>query len=300
MSNSLLPLVRRSFLRTSVRRSIPTSLSCRTLMTLPAFSLEGKICVVTGAARGLGKEFLTAFAKSGARGACIDLSLEEGKASVKHITEHISSQSSTENCKPELRAYACDVTSEDQVKDTWGTIVKDFGKVDVVVTAAGIVENFEAENYAYDRWKKMIDINLNGSFLFAKEAGKYWIEQEIRGNLILVSSMSAKICVRPQKQAAYNASKGAVSLLGRSLATEWGPKGIRVNNLCPGYMKTDLIIDLLAKEGKHIEEGWVKDVPMGRLAHPSEMQGTIVWMASDASSYLNGSDIVVDGGYCCW
>lgn len=81
----------------------------------------------------------------------------------------------------------------------------DFGKVDVVVTAAGIVENFEAENYAYDRWKKMMDVNLNGSFLFAKEAGKFWIDQGIKGNLILVSSMSSQICVRPQKQAAYNA-----------------------------------------------------------------------------------------------
>ena len=73
---------------------------------------------------------------------------------------------------------------------------------------------------------------------------------------------------------------------------QWASKGIRVNSLCPGYMKTDLIINLLAKEGKHIEENWVKDVPMGRLGHPSELQGTIVWMASDASSYLNGSDIV--------
>lgn len=80
---------------------------------------------------------------------------------------------------------------------------------------------------------------------------------------------------------------------------QWGPKGIRVNNLCPGYMKTDLIIDLLEKEGKHIEEGWIKDVPMGRLAHPSELQGTIVWMASDASSYLNGSDIVSNSFSTC-
>lgn len=174
-------------------------------MTLGAFSLEGKTCLVTGAARGLGKEFLTAFALSGARGACVDLSLEKGQASIQHIAEHISSQPSTQNYKPELRAYACDVVSEQQVQDTWKAVVKDFGKVDVVVTAAGIVENFEAENYAYDRWKKMIDINLNGSFLFAKEAGKFWIEQGIKGNLILVSSMSAHVCVRPQKQAAYNA-----------------------------------------------------------------------------------------------
>ena len=174
-------------------------------MTLPSFSLEGKTCVVTGAARGLGKEFLTAFALSGARGACIDLSLQAGNDSIRHITEHIVSQPSTASYKPELRAYACDVTSEEQVQATWASIVEDFGNIDVVVTAAGIVENFEAENYAYDRWKKMMDINLNGSFLFAREAGKYWINNEMRGNLILVSSMSSKICVRPQKQAAYNA-----------------------------------------------------------------------------------------------
>jgi len=171
-------------------------------MTLPAFSLQGKTCVVTGAARGLGKEFLTAFALSGARGACVDLSLQNGQNGIKHIKQHIESVAST---TPNLRAYACDVTSESQVKDTWASIVKDFGQVDVVVTAAGIVENFPAEDYPYDKWNRMMDINLNGSFLFAREAGKYWLSQQMKGNLILVSSMSSKICVRPQKQAAYNA-----------------------------------------------------------------------------------------------
>jgi len=173
-------------------------------MILPTFSLEGKTCVVTGAARGLGKEFLTAFALSGARGACVDLSLQGGNDSIRHITEHVQ-KSTSPSYTPELNAYACDVTSEDQVKNTWSDILRRFGKVDCVVTAAGIVENFEAENYSYDRWRKMMDINLNGSFLFAREAGKYWIDHGMKGNLILVSSMSSKICVRPQKQAAYNA-----------------------------------------------------------------------------------------------
>jgi NAD(P)-dependent dehydrogenase (short-subunit alcohol dehydrogenase family) len=174
-------------------------------MTLSSFSLEGKTCVVTGAARGLGKEFLTAFALSGARGACVDISLENGKSSIKHITEHVATRDTPSSYIPDLRAYACDVTSESQVQDTWGSVIRDFGKVDVVVTAAGIVDNVEAEDYGFDRWKKMIDINLNGSFLFAREAGKYWLEENLKGNLILVSSMSSKICVRPQKQAAYNA-----------------------------------------------------------------------------------------------
>jgi NADP-dependent 3-hydroxy acid dehydrogenase YdfG len=206
MVSLLSPIVRRTLLRRSMVPHLATARQRRTLMTLPSFSLEGKTCLVTGAARGLGKEFLTAFALSGARGACVDLSLHAGQSSIKHITEHISSQPSTPSSyTPELQAYACDVTSEEQVQETWESIVKDFGKVDVVVTAAGIVENFEAENYAYDRWKKMLDINLNGSFLFAREAGKYWIDNKMKGNLILVSSMSSIICVRPQKQAAYNA-----------------------------------------------------------------------------------------------
>ena len=202
---SVLTAFRRSVLEKYVKFST-ASLHRRNLMTLPSFSLEGKTCVVTGAARGLGKEFLTAFALSGARGACVDLSLQGGKDSIKHINEHIASQSLTASSSaPDLRAYACNVTSESQVQDTWASIVSDLGNVDCVVTAAGIVENFEAENYDYERWRRMFDINLNGSFLFAREAGRHWIEREIKGNLILVSSMSSLICVRPQKQAAYNA-----------------------------------------------------------------------------------------------
>ena len=194
-------------------------------MTLSSFSLEGKTCVVTGAARGLGKEFLTAFALSGARGACVDLSLQGGNDSIERITELVTSQASNTSYTPELRSYACDVTSESQVQDTWASIVKDFGRVDVVVTAAGIVENFEAENYAYDRWKKMMDINLNGSFLFAREAGKYWIEQKMKGNLILVSSMSSIICVRPQKQAgsySWSLSSQSECLKSCETVSSWG------------------------------------------------------------------------------
>jgi NAD(P)-dependent dehydrogenase (short-subunit alcohol dehydrogenase family) len=203
-----LAIVRRKVLGKYLFAAAAASLQQRSLMTLPSFSLEGKTCVVTGAARGLGKEFLTAFALSGARGACVDLSLQGGKDSIKHISDHIASQSSASSHTLDLRPYACNVTSEEQVKETWASIVRDFGRVDVVVAAAGIVDNVEAENYEYDRWKKMIDVNLNGSFLFAREAGKYWIEQKMKGNLILVSSMSSKICVRPQKQAAYNAVSG--------------------------------------------------------------------------------------------
>jgi sorbose reductase len=146
-------------------------------MTLPSFSLEGKTCVVTGAGRGLGKEFLTAFALSGAKGACVDRSLSASQASVEEILSHVSTTTSS---NPDVRPYACDVTSESAVISTWARIVADFGKVDVVLTAAGIVDNVEAEKYDFSRWKKMFDVNLHGSFLFAREAGKYWIEKGIK------------------------------------------------------------------------------------------------------------------------
>lgn len=151
------------------------------------------------------------------------------------------------------------------MQQTFSQIVADFGKVDVLVTAAGIVDNVEAENYDFARWRRMMDINVDGSWLFAREAGKHMIQQQIKGSIVFIASMSATICVRPQKQAAYNASKGAVQMLSKSLATEWGPKGIRVNSLSPGYMHTDLIKGLLEKEGKDLFDGWVKDIPVGEL-----------------------------------
>jgi len=266
-------------------------LQYRTLRTLPSFSLEGKTCVVTGAARGLGKEFLTAFALSGARAACVDLTLEAGNSSIAHVASHVAATQPTEPA-PLLKAYACNATIESDVQATWAQIVADFGKVDVLVTAAGIVDNVAAEDYSFPRWRKMLDINLDGTWIFAREAGKHMLAHQIHGSIILIASMSATICVRPQKQAAYNASKGAVAMLAKSLATEWGPSGIRVNSLSPGYMRTDLIKGLLQREGKGLVDNWVKDIPMQRMAEPSELQGTIVWMASEASSYLNGSDVV--------
>ncbi|EXJ85508.1 hypothetical protein A1O1_05872 [Capronia coronata CBS 617.96] len=267
-------------------------LTCtRTLRTLPQFSLENKTCVVTGSARGLGKEFLTAFALSGARGACVDLSLKDCESSISSIVSHVQSSYPSDPA-PDLRAYECNATIENDVKSTWARIVDDFGKVDVLVTAAGIVDNVEAENYEYARWRKMMDVNLDGTWLFAREAGQHMLKHNIQGSIILIASMSATICVRPQKQAAYNASKGAVKMLSKSLATEWASRGIRVNSLSPGYMKTDLIKGLLEHEGKELVGSWEKNIPMGRMAEPHELQGTIVWMASDASSYLNGSDVV--------
>jgi NAD(P)-dependent dehydrogenase (short-subunit alcohol dehydrogenase family) len=258
---------------------------------LPSFSLENKVCVVTGAARGLGQQFLTAFALSGARGACIDLSLKDCEASIAATSEEVKAAYPDEPV-PELRPYQCNVTEEAEVKATWAKIVEDFGRVDVLVTAAGICANIAAEKYEYEEWRRVMNVNLDGSWLFAREAGSHMLEKGIAGSIILIASVCAQKCVRPQKQTSYNASKSAVVMLAKTLGAEWGPKGIRVNSLSPGYMKTHMTVGQEGEVGAQLAETWVKDIPLGRIGDPDELRGTIVWMASQASSYLNGSDVV--------
>ncbi|KAJ9493902.1 hypothetical protein H2202_010569 [Exophiala xenobiotica] len=264
--------------------------------TLPIFSLEGKTCVVTGASQGLGAQILAAFALSGAKGAVVDLSKESADKSLKNIKQEVTDAGLPE---PELRGYECNTASEEMVTKTWDQIVKDFKRVDVLVTNAGLAGGSAAEDYDFKEWQKILDVNVNGTFLFARVAGKHMIEQGIKGNIIMVSSMSGSIVNRPQKQSAYNVSKAAVAHMMRSMATEWGEHGIRVNALSPGYIQT---AKTQGEEMEKMSKEWLGMIPLQRIAKPEEFRGTVVWMASDASSYLTGSDIVVDGGYtaCNW
>ena len=154
----------------------------RGVRTLPSFSLEGKTCVVTGAGRGLGEQFLSAFALSGARGACVDLTQKDSDESVDRIAKHVRA-TQPDLPVPELRGYECNVTIDSDVKSTWEKIVSDFGKVDVLLTAAGIAESMNAEVYDYARWRRIMDVNLDGSFMFAREAGRHMLEHQIRGSV---------------------------------------------------------------------------------------------------------------------
>lgn len=262
--------------------------------TLPEFSLEGKVAVVTGASQGLGQQILAAFALSGAHGAVVDLTQESADKSVQTLIKEAKDHGHPE---PKIHAYECDTSSEKGVQATWEKIVKEFGKVDILVTNAGITGGAPAEDYPYEDFKRMIDVNLTGTFLFARTAGKWWIENKVDGRVLVVSSMSGSIVNRPQKQSAYNASKAASAQLMKSLASEWAPHGIRVNALSPGYIQTE------ANEGEEMEKlskEWIKDIPMARIAKPEEFRGAAVWLVSDASSYVTGSEIIVDGGYTIW
>ena len=246
------------------------------------------------ASQGLGQQILAAFALSGAHGAIVDLDQEGADKSAKALIEEAKTHGLP---PPKVHGYECDTSSEEGVKSTWDKIVKDFGTVDILVTNAGITGGAPAEDYPFEDFKRMIDVNLTGTFLFSRTAGKWWIENKVDGRILIISSMSGSIVNRPQKQSAYNASKAASAHLMKSLASEWAPHNIRVNALSPGYIQTE------ANEGEEMEKlskEWLKDIPMKRIAKPEEFRGAAVWLVSDASSYVTGSEIIVDGGYTIW
>jgi sorbose reductase len=246
------------------------------------------------ASQGLGQQILAAFALSGAHGAIVDLKQDGADKSAAALKEEAKSHGLPE---PKVQGYECDTSAEEGVKSTWEKIVKDFGTVDILVTNAGITGGAPAEDYPFQDFKRMIDVNLTGTFLFSRTAGKWWIDNKVEGKILIVSSMSGSIVNRPQKQSAYNASKAASAHLMKSLASEWAPHGIRVNALSPGYIQTEANA---GEEMEKLSKEWVKDIPLKRIAKPEEFRGAAVWLVSDASSYVTGSEIIVDGGYTIW
>jgi len=263
--------------------------------------MEGKVCVITGAARGLGNVFCHALIESGCNQiAIIDLFAADAERAAKELVQHFEENAGIEPGTIETAGYGVDVSDEAAVKAAFDQIVQKWGKVDVVITAAGIVENFSALTYPTDRMKKLFDINVHGSYFCAREAARHMLERGTKGSIILIASMSAKIVNHPQFQTPYNASKAAVRHMAASLAVEWAKDGIRVNSLSPGYMLTQLTKTILEKsENAELKTIWESMTPMGKMGDPSELKGAIVYLASDASSFMTGADLCVDGGFTC-
>ncbi|KAG5723998.1 D-arabinitol 2-dehydrogenase [ribulose-forming] [Termitomyces sp. T112] len=265
--------------------------------TLPSFSLEGKVCLVTGGARGLGYEFCRAFADSGCRSlAIIDIKVGEAQKAADELVSYAVASRLGEAADFNFIGIECDVSSEPSVQKAYGTVMGIFGKVDSAVASAGIIENYTAFDYPSDRIKRLYDINVHGAFYTAREAARNMI---LRGNgsIILVSSMSANIVNIPQPQTPYNTSKAAVKHMAASLAVEWAKTGVRVNALSPGYMLTKLTRTILEND-PDLKKTWESLTPMGRMGEPEDLAGAIVFLASDASKFVTGTEIRVDGGYC--
>ncbi|OAX39363.1 NAD(P)-binding protein [Rhizopogon vinicolor AM-OR11-026] len=277
--------------------TVTTTKPKRVPRVLPSFSMEGKVCLVTGAARGLGNEFCRAFVQSGCTDlAILDLKEDEAKDAA---TELVANACVNSDMTPEdfnVIGVGCDVSSELSVQRAFEQVMDNFGRLDSVVASAGIVENYSAFDYPFDRIKRLYDINVHGAFFTAREAARNMIPQG-GGSIVLVASISGTIINIPQPQTPYNASKAAVRHMAASLAVEWAKKGVRVNALSPGYMLTKLTKTILAHD-QDLKKTWESLTPMGKMGEPEDLTGAIVFLASDASKYMTGSEIRIDGGYC--
>jgi NAD(P)-dependent dehydrogenase (short-subunit alcohol dehydrogenase family) len=250
------------------------------MSVLDAFRLDGRVAVVTGGNRGLGHAFARALGEAGAR---VAIAARDAERSAEAAGE--------------LGALAVplDVTDPASVEAMVERVSGELGPIDVLVNNAGVCFHRPALEVPEREWREVFDVNVDGLWRCSRAVGARMVERG-RGSIVNIGSMSAMIVNRPQMQPAYNASKAAVHHLTRSLAAEWAPHGVRVNALAPGYVKTEMS----PVEEPRFRRHWIDDAPMQRYAVPEELGPSLLYLASDASSFVTGSVLVVDGGYTLW
>jgi NAD(P)-dependent dehydrogenase (short-subunit alcohol dehydrogenase family) len=254
------------------------------MTVMDRFSLEGKKAFVTGGSRGLGRVCALGLAQAGADVAIISTT-EEGSQKTADEISSIGVKSV---------AIEADVTDPKQVDSMISRITDAFGTIDIAFNNAGIADVASAEEMPLEQWKRVIDVNLTGVFLTAQAAGRVMLKNK-SGSIINMASMSAHIVNYPQKISHYHASKGGVVALTKAMAAEWAPHNVRVNCISPGYHKTEMVMQF-----QEMFPTWVERIPMGRMGEMEELQGLVVFLASDASSYMTGSEVISDGGYTLW
>ncbi|MCY4113411.1 MAG: SDR family oxidoreductase [Chloroflexi bacterium] len=256
------------------------------MSVLDRFRLDGRRALVTGGGTGIGKGLAQALAEAGADVAVCGRTQDTLERTVAEV----------ESRGARAKAIHADVTSADDVRAAVQSVVDEWGSLDIAVNNAGITTWVDAVDMPEDDWDRVLDTNLKGVFLCSQEAARVMIPQG-RGAIVNVASISAQIINRPQQQAHYSASKAGVVHLTRALAAEWAEHGVRVNAVSPGYTRTEMVNAPHMIPARPI---WTRDTPMGRMAEIEEIQGAVVFLASDAAAYVTGHDLVVDGGVTAW
>jgi NAD(P)-dependent dehydrogenase (short-subunit alcohol dehydrogenase family) len=249
-------------------------------------SLAGRTAVVTGGSRGLGYAIAEALGREGA-----DLVLVDLLDTVTDAAERLDAQ-----LQGSVIAQRCDVTDAEQVAEVFDRAGDALGTATILVNAAGIAWNEPALTVAAERWRKVLDVNVTGTFLACQAFARRVVDAGQKGSIINVASMSGLVVNVPQPQAAYNASKAAVSMLTASLAIEWLPLGIRVNAIAPGYFASDMTKAVTAQEPEMVAE-WMRRTPAGRMGQPEELGPLVNYLCGEHSDFVVGQTIVIDGGY---
>ncbi|RKR76469.1 SDR family NAD(P)-dependent oxidoreductase [Frondihabitans australicus] len=249
---------------------------------LEKFSLQGRTSVVTGSTRGLGRAFALALAEAGSDIVVVGRDEEAAAAAAAEV----------ESRGVRAHVVLADVTSRPDVEGLLASSVDAFGRVDVLVNNAGACIHRPALEVTDEEWREVMGVNVDGLFIASQVFGRHMIERG-GGTIVNVGSMSGAIVNRPQWQPAYNASKAAVHHITRSLAAEWAPLGVRVNAIAPGYMRTAMA----PVDDPRFHRHWIEDTPQERAGEPDELGPAMVFLASDASSFMTGSVLTIDGGY---
>ena len=251
------------------------------------FDLTGHVAVVTGASAGLGLQMAKAFASQGANLVLM--------ARRKHLLEE-NARAIHEEFGVDVLPLPCDITDTEQVKAAVAATMERFGRVDILVNNAGTGAVAPAEEITDEQFHHEISIDLFGTFLCAREFGKEMIKAGY-GRIINISSIYGLYGNMILGSAPYHAAKGGVVNLTRALAAEWGKFGITVNSICPGYFYTDLTTETLDSE--YFQSLAKNNIPMGRYGRNGELDTCALFLASPASTYVNGQNIAIDGGYTC-
>jgi len=259
------------------------------MSVLDRFRLDGKKALVTGAGAGLGRAMAIALAEAGADLAVVDINGEAAR-SVAHQIQEMGRRS---------LPIQADVTQALQVSRMVEETIGALGRLDIAVNNAGMAGGgIPVEEMTEEWWRKVMDTNVHSMFLCAQAEAKVMIPQR-RGKIVNIASMCSFIVNKGFPATLYCASKGAVLQMTKGLAAEWVKHNITVNAIAPGYFKTDLTRRLWEDPEKY-RKCMLDLIPMGRLGEPDELAGAIVYLASDACSYMTGQALVIDGGYTIW
>jgi len=247
------------------------------------FDVKGKYALITGASSGLGRQFALCLAEQGANVAIMARRIQK-----------------LEEVKKEVEAYGvkclaipCDVTDSQQVKSAIDTVAESFGRIDILINNAASSFSTPAVDTDDETWNKVINTNVNGVFFVAREVGKIMLKQQY-GKIINIGSFHCQVTMNGVPRSGYSTAKGAVYMMTRALASEWAKSGITVNTLGPGYFASEMSARV-ANEA--YEAGIRNNCPMGRRGQPGELNGAMLYLASDASSYVTGQLLLVDGGW---